>query len=142
VSYIFDSVFKDSEFWKRILIYVSLFIAYLDFKYELFGGSVGIAFLMLGTLSLIAVIIKNVSEFVGKRKRKEAQELFERQQRMKFKNIIRENPNFKTLCFECANFDAKSRKCKIRFEIVNKKAFRTMIKGSKIDYCLYWKKKI
>lgn len=142
MSYTFDSIFKDSAFWKRILVYISLFIAYLDFEYELLGGNVGIVLLILGGVSLLVLVIKNVSEFVGKRKRKETQELFERKQRMKFRNIIRKNQDFKTFCFDCKHFDIEKRICKIRFEIINKKAFKTLIKGGKLELCLYWEKKI
>ncbi len=139
MSYFFEGAFKDKDNWKKILILITLMVAFIDLRFAFFDGKVFWTIVILSTLSLIALGIRiAVKDKKGKNLANE-QKLFEGRMRKDIKDRIRANPEFQTFCFECSNFDNERRACKISFYVIDKRALKTKLADNKFEYCLYWK---
>jgi hypothetical protein len=140
LNYFFEGVFKDGRFWRNIVFSITIIVAFLDYSYNFFGGILALIVTVLVVISLISVGIKTFVVDINNKNKKVAQNTFEVKKRLEIRNIIRNNPTFQTMCFNCKHFNRDGNNCNITFDIENKKAFRTRFKDSRFEYCLYWER--
>lgn len=145
MNYFIEAAFKDKDHWKKILIVVTVVAAIVVKIVESFSGEEildGYLFngvVILGAISLIVTAVKGTIAEKDKKRIPLEQEIFENKMRLKFQKIIKDNPQFQTFCYECANYDSEKLNCRISFDIINKRVFKTKFPGSIFEYCLYWK---
>ncbi len=138
MGYYFDSIFKDRQLWLRVVFFVVLVLGYYDLRVKIFGGMFVKYVLIIGfVIGLSLIIYKLVNDKKDKALHLDQQN-FERKKRIEFREIVRRNPEFKTLCFECDHFKGDIRACGIHMTIRNKRALKTRFQYSEHEYCLYW----
>lgn len=144
MNYFFKYIREDNKkFWLFAAWFAFGVIALVDVFAAALGGSIFklkmfYGFIIVNLVGVVVLIIyKAAAEHMKKRHEKavEAQAAdFEPKREEEIRRILRENPGFNTLCYECIHYNQEKLHC-------SRDMRDERIKEVRIDdrkYCLYW----
>lgn len=138
----FTKEMKDGKFWLKMTVLPAIAgLLLLDILSNMFA-SPGYFNLwvvkIVGSLSVIGVIIYGIYLYIKPKVDKneeEDQEFLEKMNEEKLRNMIAEDPEFQTFCYQCVHFNERFSACGKK--IVNHMAKRARL-SEKYTYCLHW----
>lgn len=136
---------KDPVFWLKISVLPTVgALCLLDFLSYMFAapGYFNLwAIKIVGTLSIVGVVVYGVILYVKPKqfkKLEERQASFEEMRRRELRRRLEREPQIQTLCYECRHFNDEIKHCSL--DIVNQRARQVKFRelNEKYSYCLYW----
>ena len=140
MNYWTNYIFKDGSFWTKLLIPGTGFLLFIDIVSYLMNrpGYFHLwplkIFVVIGIPFLIKIIYKNFHNLSKIKKVESEAPVFEKNRELEILEIIRNNPDFTTFCYECVDFNEEKRVCRRDRLYESVKEIRI---GNR-TYCLYW----
>jgi len=140
VNYWTNYLFKDKNFLAKLLIPGIGFLLLLDILSYVFNspGYFNLwpskIFAVTGIPIIIRIIYKNFDSLNKIKKTEREAPVYEKEREQEIREIIRNNPDFTTFCYECIYFNEEKKAC--RRDRVYERVKEISIGQRK--YCLYW----
>ena len=132
----------DPKFWFKIIVLPAIGgLVLIDFLSHMFAspGFLNLwAVKIVGILSIIGVIIYGIYLYIKPKNDKnfeEDQAFLEKMNEEKFRNLIAEDPEFQTFCYQCVHFNQRFSACGKK--IINQFAKKARL-SERYTYCLHW----
>lgn len=143
MNYFLKGVLTGNKKFFAIAFYLAVCgVAFLDAFTNVAKGWWFLTTLVLSFTGLLIFLFQKYFKDLSKRKKtamvEEEAAVFEPIREEEIRKLVKNNPEFVTLCYECKHFDHEARHCSRNMTLDITKQRLKEIRIDRTKYCLYW----